>query len=55
MGGGTLKSCISAFEKKFKERSGHKWENRLDPTPSSNATTKVKDLLDIAYELLAWG
>lgn len=38
LGDGTLKNAIKYFEGKFKDKSGLKWENRLD-TPKANKYT----------------
>lgn len=46
IGGGTLKSCITAFEKKFKDKSGNKWENRLDPPKAGKYTFLERDYED---------
>ena len=31
LGSGDLDDAIKSFEKKFKDKSGHKWVDRLDP------------------------
>lgn len=41
-----MKSCISAFERKFREKSGHKWENRLDPPKAGKYTFIERDYED---------
>lgn len=38
LGDGSLKHCISAFEKKFKDKSGHKWESRQEPPKTGKYT-----------------
>lgn len=43
LGGDSLKTCISWFEKKFREKSGHKWENRLDPPKPGKYTFLERD------------
>lgn len=41
LGGGSLKTCTSWFEKKFRDKTGHKWENRLD-TPKPGKYTFIE-------------
>lgn len=38
LGGGDLEDAIKQFEKKFKDKSGHAWTNRLDPPKKGKYT-----------------
>jgi poly [ADP-ribose] polymerase len=38
LGSGSLDDAISHFEKKFKDKSGHKWDNRLNPPKKGKYT-----------------
>ncbi|KAH0544608.1 hypothetical protein FGG08_001257 [Glutinoglossum americanum] len=38
LGGGTLEIAMMQFEKKFKDKSGHQWANRLDPAKANKYT-----------------
>lgn len=46
LGSGTLESAKAQFGKKFKDKSGHKWENRLDPPKPGKYTFIERDYED---------